>query len=146
MPDENDVPPPDYNPDEVEERIRVALRDLQDLFDLRTAARARGDQERVRNLDQQIPIAMRRIGDAYPDAERRLLWYRKAEEYDSAGMAEKETIAMSILKGLGLLIAAPLALAGGVVAGTLFTAGAILYGVGKVVGGLGSALTAGFFK
>lgn len=138
-------PPPGYDTAQ-EERIRVVLRALESLFNRRNEARQRNDNEELAQIDRQIPPAMRSIGDAYPDQERRTHWYRKADEYEKANPEEKEHILMPIAKGLGLLIAAPLALAAGIVGGTLFAAGTILYGAGKVVQGLGGLLTGGYFR
>ncbi|KAH7332990.1 hypothetical protein B0J17DRAFT_631977 [Rhizoctonia solani] len=140
------VAPLAYNPNPaLEEQIRVALRSLEALFDQRTEARIQGDQAQVAAIEGQIAPAMRRIGDAYPQQDTRDHWYQQAERLENATPEEKEHILMSIAKGLGLLIAAPLALAFGIVGGAVFAAGSILYGVGKVVVGLGSLLTGGMF-
>ncbi|CAA7271607.1 unnamed protein product [Cyclocybe aegerita] len=136
--------PPKYDPDQ-EEKIRIR-RALQELFDRHPAARSQPDDTTVRNIDSQIPPAMRTVGDAYPDQETRRHWYKKAEDYENAPPEQKENILKPLLEGLGMLISAPLMLAGGVVVGSVYTAGAILVGAGKVIKGLGSLLTGGNIK
>jgi hypothetical protein len=141
--------PPHYNSaTENEGRISAALQTLQTLLNQRNEAGNQQDQATVRQVERQIPAAMRRIGDAYllsANTETYQNWYRQAEEFERANPEEREHILMPIAKGLGLLIAAPLALAFGIVGGAVFTAGSILYGVGKVVQGLGSLFTGGLF-
>ncbi|KAJ3499928.1 hypothetical protein NLJ89_g10010 [Agrocybe chaxingu] len=134
--------PPKYDPDQ-EEKIRRALGALQELFDRRVAARSQSNATAVRNIDSQIPSAMCTVGDAYPDQETRRHWYKRAEDYENACPEQKEHIMKPPLEGLGMLIAAPLVLAGGVVVGSAYTAGAILVGAGKLIRGLGSLLTGG---
>ncbi|CEL54205.1 hypothetical protein RSOLAG1IB_11603 [Rhizoctonia solani AG-1 IB] len=142
-----DARPPPYDPNpDPEEKIRIALRALQELFDKRTEARNRRDQDQVALIDGEIAQAMRLVGDVYEDENTREHWYGQARNLENANAEEREHILMPIAKGLGLLIAAPLALAFGIVGGAVFTAGAILYGVGRVVGGVGSLLTAGIFR
>lgn len=138
-------PPLGYNAEQ-EERIRVVLQALQTLFEIRIEARRQGNIEELPHVDRQIPAAMRRIGDAYPDQQARAQWYRDADEFESANPEEREHILMPIAKGLGILIATPFVLAGGIAGGAVFAAGAILYGAGKVVQGIGSLLTGGNFQ
>ncbi|KAH7332991.1 hypothetical protein B0J17DRAFT_677140 [Rhizoctonia solani] len=142
-----DTAPPEYNANpSQEEQIRSALQALQTLFEERAEARKRGDQAELALVEERITLAMRRVGDEYPEGEIRGGWYSKAEAFFKAKGDEKDHILMPIAKGLGLLIAAPLALAGGIVVGVVATAGTVLYGVGKVVQGVGSVLTGGWFR
>ncbi|CAE6441603.1 unnamed protein product [Rhizoctonia solani] len=142
-----DERPPLYepNPDQ-EEQMRIALRALQTLFEKRAEARNRHDQAEVARIDSHIAQAMRQVGDTYPNEETREHWYRQARDLENANEEEREHILMPIAKGLGILIAAPLALAFVIVGGAVFTAGSILYGVGKVVIGVGSLLTGGMLR
>ncbi|KDN44226.1 hypothetical protein RSAG8_05699, partial [Rhizoctonia solani AG-8 WAC10335] len=139
--------PPEYHPNPpLEEQIRIALRALETLFDERAEARNRGDQAQIALIEERIALAMRGVGDAYPAGDARANWHRQAEQFRNANGEEREHILMPIAKGLGLLIAAPLALAGVIVVGALGAVGAVLYGAGKVVQGLGSLLTGGKFR
>ncbi|EUC59864.1 transmembrane protein, putative, partial [Rhizoctonia solani AG-3 Rhs1AP] len=140
------APPPEYTNPSIEEQIRTELQALQTLFDERTDARSRGDTARVARIEARIAQTMRRVGDAYPNEETRQHWYRQAENFEKATPEQREHILMPIAKGLGILIAAPLALAFGIVGGAVFAAGSILYGAGKVVMGLGTLLTGGWLR
>ncbi|KAG8697851.1 hypothetical protein FRC11_014807, partial [Ceratobasidium sp. 423] len=137
-----DGPPPEYNANpSLEDQIRAALKSLQTLLDEREEARNRGDKTQVARIEEDIAPAMRRVGDSYHNEETRANWYRQAEDLENANPEQREHILMPIAKGLGILIAAPLALAFGIVGGVIFTAGSILYGAGKLVQGLGTLLT-----
>ncbi|CAE6422098.1 unnamed protein product [Rhizoctonia solani] len=141
------APPPEYCPNpSQEDQIRTALQALQTLFDQRAQAREKGDQAQLDLIEERITLAMRRVGDEYPEGDTRGNWYRQAEAFWNAKGDEKEHVLMPIAKGLGLLIAAPIALAGGIVVGAVATVGTVLVGVGKVVQGVGSVLTGGWFQ
>ncbi|KDN44228.1 hypothetical protein RSAG8_05701, partial [Rhizoctonia solani AG-8 WAC10335] len=127
----------------LEEHIRVALRALQALVNERAEARNRGDQAQVAIIDNHIAPAMRQVGDAYDNEEARQHWYHQAETHEHADVEEREHMLMTVAMCLGILIAAPLALAFGIVGGVVLTAGSILYGVGRVAQGLWSLLTGG---
>ncbi|GAB1527075.1 hypothetical protein RhiTH_010250 [Rhizoctonia solani] len=136
--------PPPYDANKnAEEQIRTALRALEALFEERRDARARDDQAELARIEERIVAAMRSVGDAYPEGETRRNWYRQADAFFNANDEEREHILLPIAKGLGILIAAPLALAFGIAGGAIFAAGSILYGAGKVVAGVGSLLTGG---
>lgn len=132
--------PPAYN--QQEETIRARLLVLQDLMEQREGARARNDQAAVSTLENIIVTTMRRIGDAYPEGETRREWHGRANDFERSDPEEREHILMPLAKGLGILIATPFALAGGII----FAAGAIVYGAGKTVMGLGQLLTGGVFR
>ena len=134
-------PPPAYDQQQ-EEAIRVQLIALQRLMEQHGEARVRNDQVSICVIDRKIVAIMRLVGDAYPAGETRNEWYRKADVYEQGDAEEREHILMPLAKGLGIIIATPFALAGGVI----FAAGAIVYGVGKTVMGLGSLLTGGVFR
>ncbi|KAG8697852.1 hypothetical protein FRC11_014808, partial [Ceratobasidium sp. 423] len=127
----------------LEEQIRTALRALQTLIDQREEARIRGDQAQFAQIEKDIPPAMRGVGDIYHNEKTQEEWYRRAKNFENTGPEEREDMLISIAKGLGLLIAAPLALAFGIVGGVVFTAGSMLYGVGRLAQGLGALLTGG---
>lgn len=124
-----------------EENVRNLLNALQSLFQRRSDAQNRGDVGAVKEIDEQIVVTMRSVGDAYPDDESTAAWYAKADQYHSSNAEEKENILMPLAKGLGILIATPFAVAGG----AIFAAGGILYGAGKTIQGVGNLLTGGVF-
>jgi hypothetical protein len=68
---------------------------------------------------------------------------------NNRGAAEPESALLKNAKkvgwGLGYIVAAPICLGLGAVAGTVFAAGTILKGAGDVVSGVGSALTGATF-
>ncbi|KEP49321.1 putative transmembrane protein, partial [Rhizoctonia solani 123E] len=113
----------------LEEHIGGALRALESLIKARAEAHNRGDQAQAALINDQIAPAMRRVGDAYPNEETRQHWYNQARTLENASPEEKENLLANIGLGLGLLIAAPLALAFGIVGGVVFTAGSIIYAV-----------------
>ncbi|KAJ7058750.1 hypothetical protein C8F01DRAFT_1147103 [Mycena amicta] len=78
---------------------------------------------------------MRDLAAHHPTLEDRTRWAVKADELEKAPDGEKEHILMDIGKGLGLIIALPFILAGG-----------ILYGVGLFVKGVGNILTGGIMR
>ncbi|GAB1524266.1 hypothetical protein RhiXN_06100 [Rhizoctonia solani] len=125
-----------------EEDARQKLNELQDLFQKRRDADSKGDQAQVSALDREIVSAMHNVGNAYPDQESKDAWHAKASQYESSSAEEKENILMPLAKGLGILIAAPFAVAGG----AIFAAGGILYGAGKTIQGVGNLLTGGVFN
>lgn len=135
--------PPDHNPDE---NVRAALRALQLLIDRRAEILRQANNDELGRIDRQIPVAMRDVGDAYHDQNTRRHWYQRAEEYERSPPDQREHILMPLARGLGILIATPFLLVGGIVGGTLFAAGSILYGAGMAVKGLGTLLTGGFFR
>ncbi|KAF8208949.1 hypothetical protein K438DRAFT_1811476 [Mycena galopus ATCC 62051] len=75
---------------------------------------------------------MRKLADASDDLEKRAEWTRKADEFSKGSDDDKENMLMDIGKGLGIIVAAPFLLAGGV-----------LYGVGLFAKGLGNLLSGG---
>lgn len=134
-------PPPAYD-QQREDAIRVQLVALQGLMRQREEARALDDPVAIRAIEKRIVATMRLVGDAYPAGEARNEWHRRADAYERGNAEEREHILMPLAKGLGILIATPFAIVGGVI----FAAGAILYGAGKTVMGLGHLLTGGAFQ
>jgi len=134
-------PPPSYD-EQVEANIKRELTKLQELLQQRNSALFPSSGLSIGEIDANIVVTMRRIGDAYPDGEERRKWHAKADAYKAGNAEEKEHILMPLAKGLAILIATPFVLAGGVI----FAAGAIIYGAGKVVQGLGTLLTGGLFR
>jgi hypothetical protein len=135
-------PPPAPSNNEGEEAVRERLTELNVLFDQRADAVRQGDQATVDSIEVKIVVTMRKVGDAYPDNESKSEWYKQAELFESGSSEEKEHILMPLTKGLGILIAAPFAVAGG----AIFAAGGILYGAGKTIQGVGNLLTGGMLQ
>jgi hypothetical protein len=133
-------PPPPYasvNPNNLPDGpYRRALEELQRHIAARQEALQRGDEHQVECLDDLILVAMSAASDAAPDAAMRSTWAERARAY-----AHDHQARSGILKDIGfgvmVVLAAPVALAGGAV----FAAGAIVYGAGKLIVGLGRALT-----
>ncbi|KAG9086512.1 hypothetical protein FRC07_013066, partial [Ceratobasidium sp. 392] len=134
------VPPP-YDTSN-EEDIRERLRKLESLLQPRADASARGDTVELAATDEQIACAIQPISQACPEGENRTYWQNTLQKPPTRNAQDKENILMPLAKGLGILFAAPLALAGG----AIFASGAILYGVGKVLEGLGNLLTFGVLR
>lgn len=115
------------------------------------------DQERLQNIrvHQQLVLeGMRSLARTHPDATSRAEWASRAENFsraleeakksgnDTALDAEEDTIMGDIMKGLKMLVLVPVALG----AATVFAAGALFYGTGKLIVGIGHALTFGKMK
>ncbi|KAG8712969.1 hypothetical protein FRC08_013843 [Ceratobasidium sp. 394] len=135
-----DPPPPHASSNE--DQARKHLTELKVLFEQRADAVDRGDNSTVHSIEVNIVVKMRQIGDTYPDAESKSEWYKKARVFEEGSEEDKKNILMPLAQGLGILIAAPFAVAGG----AIFAAGGILYGAGKTVLGVGNLLTGGAFQ
>ncbi|KAG8722054.1 hypothetical protein FRC08_007475 [Ceratobasidium sp. 394] len=116
-------------PSSREEQARTYLTELEVLFEQHGEAVHRGDKSTVRSIEVNIVFKMRQLGDTYPDPESKSAWYEKAEVFEVGNDEDKKNILMPLAQGLGILIAAPFAVAGG----AIFAAGGILYGVGLAV-------------
>ncbi|TFK67485.1 hypothetical protein BDN72DRAFT_843004 [Pluteus cervinus] len=88
---------------------------------------APANEERVRHSDDDAPPP---YGDGSPRPQ------------ENAALE----IAKDVGKGLAILVAAPVVIAGTVAAVGVVGAGGILYGAGKVVQGVGNALSFGLFR
>lgn len=113
-------------------------------------------QQEIRIHEELILAGMRRLAAIHPDAVQRAEWglreaqFARALETGEGGSAaleaeaenKKETVLAGIGKGLGIIVLTPVVLAGA----TLFGAGAICYGTGKFLVGLGHAATCGKFR
>ncbi|KAJ7433427.1 hypothetical protein B0H11DRAFT_2121754 [Mycena galericulata] len=111
--------------EEIYSKVQKKLREYK-------RAQERGDKEGVKRLVREIGGLMRSLAEGASDPEKRADWKRKAEEFDKASESGKENMLMDIGVGLGIIIASPFLLAGG-----------ILYGVGRLTQGLGNLLTGG---
>ncbi|QRV78454.1 hypothetical protein RhiJN_06469 [Ceratobasidium sp. AG-Ba] len=121
---------------------RMHLKELEKLFAQRAEAVGQKNEPVIHEIDVNIVVKMRQIGDAYPDEESKSEWYEKADVFEKGNKQEKENILMPLAQGLGILIATPFAVAGG----AIFAAGGILYGAGKTIQGVGNLLTGGVFQ
>ncbi|KLO18316.1 hypothetical protein SCHPADRAFT_993735 [Schizopora paradoxa] len=112
------------------------------------------DQERLQNIrvhEQLVLEGMRRLARTHPDPASQAEWASRAENFsraleeakrtgnDAAVEAEEETVMGDIGKGLKLLVLVPVALG----AATVFATGALFYGTGKLIVGIGHAMTFG---
>ncbi|KAG8695983.1 hypothetical protein FRC09_008815 [Ceratobasidium sp. 395] len=134
--------PPSPSASNNEEAARKHLTELKVLFEERDAAVHRDDKAAIQSIEVNIVVKMRQIGDTYPDAESKSEWYQKAKIFQDGSEKDKSDILKPLAQGLGILIAAPFAVAGG----AIFAAGGILYGAGKTVVGVGNLLTGGVFQ
>lgn len=112
-----------------------------------------GRQQEIRIHEELILAGMRRLAAIHPDAVQRADWglreaqFSRALETGEGGIEaldgekekKKESILAGISKGLGIIVLTPVVLSGAV----LFGAGAIAYGTGKFLVGLGHVATCG---
>ncbi|KAJ7649574.1 hypothetical protein DFH06DRAFT_555452 [Mycena polygramma] len=119
-------------PTMTEEEWQQKLADLKKEFKKYDRAKKRGDEAKVKRLEGGIWAATRALAEGAKDPKIRAEWEKKADNFKTAADGEKENVLMDIAKGLGLIVASPFILAGGV-----------LYGVGLVTKGLGDLLTGG---
>ncbi|KAJ7150468.1 hypothetical protein C8R43DRAFT_494761 [Mycena crocata] len=98
-------------------------------------AKKRGDDAKAKTLLEEILAEMRDFAETSPNAEDSAYWRSKADALEKAsesGDKESANILADIGMGLGIIVASPFLLAGGV-----------LYGVGRWTKGLGNLLTGG---
>ncbi|KAJ6480402.1 hypothetical protein C8R45DRAFT_905959 [Mycena sanguinolenta] len=95
-------------------------------------AKTAGDRAAKKKLAKGIEALMRALADSHTDPAVQAEWTSKADEFSKASDARKDNMLLDIGKGLGLAIASPLLMAGG-----------ILYGLGLFGKGMGNLLTGG---
>ncbi|KAG8680202.1 hypothetical protein FRC11_002812, partial [Ceratobasidium sp. 423] len=129
--------------------IRTTLQVLQILLNERTAARNRGDQAQVALIEERMTLAMRRVGDVYPEGGQQF-WYDQAEKFSIANPKEKKDILLHISYSVDALL--PLwdrqtlpPLEEMIALGGIAAVCTVLDGVGKVFQGVGS-LFEGMFR
>ncbi|KAJ6480396.1 hypothetical protein C8R45DRAFT_905950 [Mycena sanguinolenta] len=114
------------------EEWQALLQLLRDSLKQYNRAKTAGDQASLKKLAKEIETIMRDLADGHNDPAVQAEWTRKADEFSKASDVGKENMLLDIGKGLGIIIASPFILAGGV-----------LYGAGLFVKGLGNLLTGG---
>jgi len=123
--------------------------------DLSSISEQLEDQERVQNIrvhEQLVLEGMRRLARTHPDPTAQTDWAARAENFartleeakksgkdGSPESTEEDSIMKDIGKGLALIALTPVALAGA----CIFASGAIMYGTGKLIVGIGHAMTFG---
>ncbi|KAJ6480405.1 hypothetical protein C8R45DRAFT_905963 [Mycena sanguinolenta] len=95
-------------------------------------AKTTGNRAAKKKLAKGIEALMRALADSHNDPAVQAEWTSKADEFSKASDARKDNMLWDIGKGLGIVIASPFMLAGG-----------ILYGTGLFMKGMGNLLTAG---
>ncbi|KAF7378156.1 MFS general substrate transporter [Mycena sanguinolenta] len=116
----------------IEEEWQALLQLLRKSLKQYNRAKTANDQAAMKKLAKEIEEIMRKLADSHSDSAEQAEWTRRANEFSKASDAGKENMLLDIGKGLGIIIAAPFILAGGV-----------LYGTGLFVKGLGNLLTGG---
>lgn len=89
-----------------------------------------------------VVAAMRVIGDSHPDPAVTRRWHERANDFAHAGEGRRCGMLQDIGKGLLILVATPVAVAGVAVA----SAGGIIYGTGLFLRGLGSLMMCGLMS
>ncbi|KAJ7744134.1 hypothetical protein B0H16DRAFT_994753 [Mycena metata] len=108
------------------------LSKLKKKFNKYQRAKERGEDERAKTLRVKIETDMRDFAYNHPDTAMRAEWKTKLDELSKTADEDKDNMFLDIGMGLGLIVASPFILAGGV-----------LYGVGLLTKGLGNLLTGG---
>ncbi|KAG8770639.1 hypothetical protein FRC12_004142 [Ceratobasidium sp. 428] len=134
--------PPPYLDDSSEESIPAQIRKLESLLQPRAEASARGDAVELAAADEHIICVEEPLLQAYPEEENRTFWQSTLNNLRTGNTQDKEHALGPFARGLKILVIAPFAVAGG----AIFATGSILYGVGKVIQGLGTALTCGVLR
>lgn len=86
----------------------------------------------------EVVKKMRNIAAAVTDPKLKKGWNDRADEFAKTSKAKRDLYSSDIMKGLGLLVAAPVALTGAVV----FVAGGVLYSAGSAFKDIGGSLLA----
>ncbi|KAJ6612130.1 hypothetical protein B0H10DRAFT_2053634 [Mycena sp. CBHHK59/15] len=84
-----------------------------------------------RGDEKAILGAMRDLAGSHSDPQVQAYWNQRANEFEKAPEADKKAILTHIGKGLAILIAAPFAIAGGI----LLAAGMALRATGNLIAG-----------
>ncbi|KZT02186.1 uncharacterized protein LAESUDRAFT_625977, partial [Laetiporus sulphureus 93-53] len=112
-----------------DQQWQAALHQAEDGMRAYNAARQAGDAQGEAAAITHIPTLLRAAGDQHPDPQVQADLYERARRFAEASQEERDAMVHPFLQGLGLLVATPFLLAGGV-----------LFGVGKLVQGVGSLL------
>ncbi|PCH39955.1 hypothetical protein WOLCODRAFT_136582 [Wolfiporia cocos MD-104 SS10] len=118
--------------DDAERRWQLALEKYQTALRLYKHAVETKDYGVMADMGGRIPGLMRTAGDLAPDANTRRQMYDDARAWELGDYAERAKRINPLLLGLGALIATPFA-----------AVGAVLFGAGKVLQGIGQGLSAG---
>ncbi|KAJ7612561.1 hypothetical protein FB45DRAFT_301677 [Roridomyces roridus] len=90
--------------------------------------------ERAARYAEKLVDLMKEFARTHPNAAERAKWEKRADDFKTsrAGGSDGGKILMDIAMGVGIIVAAPFAVAG-----------AVLYGVGRLLTGIGNGLTGG---
>jgi hypothetical protein len=103
-------------------------------------AKKNGDLEQVKVLEHQAAAFMERMAALHGDPVVRQSWKKNAAAFFRGH--PDATIAEDVGRGLAILLVAPLAVG----AGAFIAAGAMLYGAGQLISGLGVIFTGGLIR
>ncbi|KAF7368664.1 Telomerase Cajal body protein 1 [Mycena venus] len=115
-----------------EEELKAKVLKLHKKIKKYDRALKKGEMAKAKRLAREIEEDTREIAACHSDPAERAEWMKKADKFANAWDTDKEYMLLDIGKGLGLIVASPFMLAGGV-----------LYGVGLLTKGLGNLLTGG---
>ena len=125
-----------------EEEWKGVLRDLTNETKAYQEARKRKDSGAATQHSERIPRLMLKAAEVHPDPTVKEKFKKDAEEWAKSDSIVKDMLSHPLIQGLGIIVGIPLALAGGAV----FAGGALVYGTGKLLVGLGDVLTFGQFR
>ena len=130
-------------PDEQkEDEWKRVLQDLTNETIAYQEARQRKDEAAATQHSERILQLMLKAAELHPDPKVKDKFKKDAEEWAKGDGLARDILAHPFLRGLGIIVGVPFALAGG----AIFAAGALVYGVGQLLAGLGDALTFGQFR
>ncbi|OBZ68939.1 hypothetical protein A0H81_11049 [Grifola frondosa] len=118
--------------DRQEDEWKAALTKVQNEIKRYQRAKREGNKEEKEEAARNIPEYMRRAGDLHTDPDVKAKFYRNAEEFAAGDDEARDKMLHPFVQGLIILLAAPFAVAAG-----------IIYGTGKLIEGIGKALTIG---
>lgn len=133
-PAEGPAPPPVT--DEVANTLKALLGDINTLHQARSS-QPPASESRIAELESSIRVGMARMAQIHPDPHTRADYRAKLAKFDSGDESGKWDVLINIATGLGIILAAPFAIAGG----AILLAGSIVQGTGQVLAGLGTLLT-----
>lgn len=125
-----------------EDEWKHVLQDLTNETIAYQEARQRKDEAAATQHSERIPQLMLKAAELHPDPKVKEKFKKDAEEWTKGDSVARDILAHPFLRGLGIIVGVPFALAGGVI----FAAGALVYGVGQLLAGLGDAITFGQFR
>ncbi|CAL1712113.1 unnamed protein product [Somion occarium] len=122
-----------------EEEWKIVLHQLSSETKSYEQAVKSKDANGTEQHSREVISLMRRAAEVHPEPKTREKFRHNADTWEKGDTRTRKRMIHPLLQGLGIILIAPLALAGV----GIFAAGAVVYGSGKLLVGLGDVITLG---